>query len=149
MGYIGENRLSELLAKLKAAFVKNTDTVAAQAIDIDNAPTANSNNLVTSGGVYYGLYPSVESAQPVGGMLPNVPYNLGTLSGNTTFVFASPIDNTITNHYYFVFDTPSTAPTITWPAAITSWFGGSAPVINASKHYEISVLDGVGIAMEV
>ena len=52
------------------------------------------------------------------------------------------------NHYYWTFDTPATAPTITWPAGITSWAGGSAPTINASKHYEISVLNGVGAFLE-
>lgn len=91
----------------------------------------------------------VATTEPSGGMLPNVLYQFGELSGNTTFSLATPSDNTIANHYYWTFDTPSTAPTITWPQAITSWFGGSAPTISASKHYEISVLNGIAIAMEV
>ena len=90
----------------------------------------------------------VATTEPSGGMLPNVLYQFGELSGNTTFTLATPSDNTIANHYYFTFDTPSTAPTITWPTGLT-WFGGSAPTISASKHYEISVLNGIAIAMEV
>ena len=90
----------------------------------------------------------VASAQPQEGFLPNVFYNLGELTGNITFALATPSDNTIVNHYYWTFETGSTAPTITWPNGIT-WLGGSAPEISASKHYEISVLNGIGTFMEV
>lgn len=98
--------------------------------------------------LYDEIHPTVASSQPSGGFVPNVMYNLGTLSGNTTFALATPVDANIVNHYYWAFDTGSTAPTITWPSSL-SWFGGSAPTINASKHYEISVLNGIAVAMEV
>lgn len=90
----------------------------------------------------------VESSQPSGGFLPNVFYALGELTGSVTFALAAPTDATTVNHYYWTFETGSTAPTITWPNGIT-WPGGSAPEISASKHYEISVLNGVGMFMEV
>ena len=90
----------------------------------------------------------VASSQPSGGMLPNVLYNLGTLTGTVSISLASGTSG-IVNHYYFTFETGSTAPTINWPASITSWFGGNAPTINANKHYEVSVLGGAGVAMEV
>ena len=114
---------------------------------IDNA----SSNSDTAGAkaVYDAVHPATGSSQPAGGFAPNIVYNLGTLSGNTTFALATPADANIANHYFWTFDTPATAPTITWPAGITSWYGGSAPTIQASKHYEVSVLNGVGIAMEV
>ena len=80
--------------------------------------------------------------------MPNVFYNLGELTGNVTINLASPSVSGILNHYYWTFETGSTAPTITWPNGIT-WVGGSAPTINASKHYEISVLNGIGTFMEV
>lgn len=115
---------------------------------IDTKPTASSSNLVTSGGTYSEIHPPTVSSQPSGGFLPNVMYNLGELAGDTTFTLATPSDANIVNHYFWTFDTPATAPTITWPSGI-SWFGGSAPTINASKHYEISVLNGIGVAMEV
>lgn len=94
------------------------------------------------------LTTTLKTSQPSGGMLPNMQYALGELSGDTTFSMAAGTSG-VTNHYYWTFSTPSTAPTITWPAAITSWFGGSATTINANKHYEVSVLDGVAICMEV
>lgn len=90
----------------------------------------------------------VDTTQPSGGMLPNVFYNLGTLSGSITFTIAAPEDADIVNHYYWTFDTGSTAPTIIWPSGI-SWYGGSAPTISASKHYEVSIIDNIAICMEV
>lgn len=98
--------------------------------------------------LYDEIHPTVASSQPSGGFVPNVMYNLGTLSGNTTFALATPVDANIANHYYWTFDTGSTAPTITWPSGI-SWFGGSAPNINISSHYEISVLNNIAVFMEV
>lgn len=98
--------------------------------------------------VYDGIHPSIESSQPQNGFLPNIFYNLGELTGSITFSLATPEDSNIVNHYYWTFETGSTAPTITWPNGIT-WVDGSAPTINSNKHYEISVLNGIGIFMEV
>lgn len=113
---------------------------------IDNA--SSNSDISGAKAVYDAVHPATGSSQPAGGFAPNIVYNLGTLSGNTTFALATPADANIANHYFWTFDTPATAPTITWPAGI-SWYGGSAPTIQASKHYEVSVLNGVGIAMEV
>lgn len=108
---------------------------------VDNTPTANSNNLVKSGGVYDAINPSVQSSQPAGGFAPNVVYDLGTLTGMVTFALASPTDNTIPNAYHWTFDTGSTAPTITWPSGIV-WPDGFTPSVDASKHYEVLVRNG-------
>lgn len=97
---------------------------------------------------YDAINPSIATSQSSGGMLPNIFYRLGTLSGNTTFTLATPSDANILNHYYWTFETGSTAPTITWPSSVTSWVGGSAPSIGGSKHYEISVINGIGAYME-
>ena len=86
-------------------------------------------------------------AQPVGGFLPDVVYSLGTLSGSVTFSLAAAVTGNV-NHYFWMFDTSSTAPTITWPTGIT-WASGSAPTVAASKHYEISVLNGIAYYSEV
>ena len=98
--------------------------------------------------VYDEVHPAPGTSEPSGGFLPNVVYNLGTITGSRSFAMAAAVSG-IVNHYYWTFETGSTAPTITWPAAITAWNGGSAPTINASKHYEISVLNGIGAYMEV
>lgn len=86
-------------------------------------------------------------AQPSGGFLPDVVYSLGTLTGSVTFSLASPVTGNV-NHYFWMFDTSSTAPTITWPSGLT-WAAGSAPSVSASRHYEISVLGGVAYYSEV
>ena len=44
--------LSDLITKIKNAFVAKADTATVTGVDIDNAPTQNSDHLVTSGGVY-------------------------------------------------------------------------------------------------
>lgn len=98
--------------------------------------------------VFNAIHPTVVTSQPAGGFAPNILYNLGELTGAVTFALAAEVSG-IVNHYYWTFDTGATEPTITWPAGITSWVGGSAPTIAASKHYEISVLGGVGAFMEV
>lgn len=91
---------------------------------------------------------TMETSMPSGGFKPNILYVLGTLTGTVTFSLASPASQYMVNHYYWTFDTGSTAPTVTWPSGL-SWNGGSAPTVAANKHYEISVLEGVAAFMEV
>ena len=88
-----------------------------------------------------------ETSNPSGGFLPDVVYSLGTLTGTITFTLAAAVTGNV-NHYFWMFDTGSTAPTITWPTGIT-WADGSAPTVSASKHYEISVLGGIAYYSEV
>ena len=80
---------------------------------------------------------------------PNKINNLGTLDTSTAKVFVLKEDNwTGIHHYYWTFETGSTAPTITWPSGLT-WPGGSPPAILPNKHYEISVLNNIVAWMEV
>lgn len=90
---------------------------------------------------------AVESEQPSGSFLPDVVYSLGTLTGTVTFALAAAVSGNV-NHYFWMFDTGSTAPTVTWPTGIT-WAAGSAPTVAASKHYEVSVLNGIAYYSEV
>lgn len=94
------------------------------------------------------INPDMGTSIPTGGMLPRVVYNLGTLTENTTMSLANG-ETGKANHYYFMFDVGATLVQVTWDAKITSWVGGSAPEIKANKHYEVSVLNGVGAFMEV
>lgn len=96
---------------------------------------------------------TVETAQPAGGMAPNILYSLGTLSGAVTFSFAAPTDLTVRNEYMLEFDSGSTAAVPTWPNTITSWSGNclkqdGTPDIKASKHYEVSVVGAYGVISE-
>lgn len=90
-----------------------------------------------------------QTSIPTNGFKPNILYVLGTLTGTVNFTLASPESSAIINHYYWTFDTGSTAPSITFPASVTAWVGGSAPTISASKHYEISILEGIGAFVEI
>ena len=93
--------------------------------------------------------PVVDVSTMPASMESNRVYRYGTLSGDTTFPsFATPASNAVANVWCWTFTTPSTAPTITWPAGITAWAGGSAPTINASKSYEVSVMDGLALIVE-
>jgi len=89
----------------------------------------------------------VGTEQPSGGFLPDKAYNLGTLTGTVTFALAAAVTGRL-NHYFWMFDTGSTAPTVTWPSGLT-WADGSAPTVVASKHYEISILGGIAYYSEV
>lgn len=146
---IDSTNLGYLIGKMKAAFLPQGAT---EVVGVDATPTASSTNLVESGGVYSFVKPDKESSQPAGGMLPDVLYELGTLTGSVTIALASPADANVENEYKFTFDADSTAPTITWPNSITGWAGNcldnGAPLIAASKHYEVSVIGGYGIIAE-
>ena len=89
----------------------------------------------------------VGTAQPAGGFLPDVAYNLGEISGTVTFALASAVTGQL-NHYFWMFSTGGTAPTITWPTTGITWAAGSAPTVAANKKYEISILNGVGYYSE-
>ena len=91
----------------------------------------------------------VKTTRPAGGFEPNVFYKLGTIQGSTTFTLAEPTDNTILNHYYWTFETASSVPTITWPSTIVKWYGGGVPVLTTNAHYEVSIIDGYAMLMEI
>ncbi len=82
---------------------------------------------------------------------PNKVYQMGTLTGSVTIPAFSAVasGDTEAKIWCFTFSTGSTAPTITWPAGITGWSGGSAPTISASKSYEVSVMNGIAVIIEV
>ena len=123
----------------------DADTLTIQNSSGTGATMTLLNGLLTMDG---GITTTIRTSQPSGGMLPNREYKLGTLSSATTFTLAAETSG-VTNHYFWTFETGSTAPSITWPSAITSWAGGSAPSINSNRHYEVSVLNGVAVVLEV
>ena len=116
----------------------------------DVATLDGTGNITDSGLSVFDFFVMVEDAStPPASMVPNTVYQYGTLAGNTTFPpLATPTEPDIANVYCWTFATPASAPTITWPTAITAWAGGSAPIINASKSYEVSVMDGIATIIE-
>lgn len=119
--------------------------------DID-ADKADNTKAGGAKAIYDFVKPASQSSIPQGGLLPGIKYHLGTLSGTVTIAFASPSDASVENEYKFTFDADSTAPTITWPNSITNWAGNcldnGAPLIAASKHYEVSVIGAYGLIAE-
>lgn len=143
----------------KVDYIKNKPTIpdvsgkadkVVGATSGDVATLDSTGNLTDSGLSVFDFFVMVEDATtPPASMAPNTVYKYGTLSGNTTFPpLATPTEPDIANVYCWTFTTPATAPTITWPSGITSWAGGSAPTINASKSYEVSVMDGFATIIE-
>ena len=143
----------------KVDYIKNKPTIpdvsgkadkVVGATSGDVATLDGNGNLTDSGLSVFDFFVMVEDATtPPASMAPNTVYKYGTLSGNTTFPpLATPAEPDIANVYCWTFATPATAPTITWPSGITAWAGGSAPTINASKSYEVSVMDGLATIIE-
>lgn len=85
----------------------------------------------------------IETTQPVGGMLPNVIYDIGSLgsSQQVTFTLAAAEDTTKENEWRWSFYNTSTGsggPIITWPSGLI-WENGSSPNVGNNMLYEISV----------
>lgn len=143
----------------KVDYIKNKPTIpnvsgkadkVVGATSGDVATLDSNGNLTDSGLSVFDFFVMVEDAStPPASMAPNNVYKYGTLNGDTTFPpLATPTEPDIANVYCWTFTTPATAPTITWPSAITSWAGGTAPTINAGKSYEVSVMDGLATIIE-
>lgn len=137
-------------------FIKNKPTIpTVPQISTDvEADRLVTDKTVCPKAVYDSVHPQLQSSQPSGGLLPNVLYNLGTLSGFNSISFADPVDVNVENEYKFTFNTSSEPPTIIWPNTIIGWAGNcldsnNQPYINGGKHYEISVVGGYAIIVEI
>ena len=148
-GYVTTSALNTALADYTTTS-QLTALLSNKADKVNNATNGNfagldANGNVTDSGKKASDFASpvnVEMQMPATGFLPNTMYELGTLQGDTTFLMAAATDDTILNEWHWSFATPATAPTITWPAAITAWDGGDAPEIVGNHRYEVSVIGG-------
>jgi hypothetical protein len=121
--------------------------------DLGSSPTHTHSQYLTSHQDISGKADKVvyvDASTPPSTMDANKVYQYGTLSGNTTFPAFTAVasGDTAVKIWCWTFTTPSTAPTITWPAGITGCSGGDAPTINASKNYEVNVMDGLATIIE-
>lgn len=143
---IDSTNLGYLISKMKAAFLPQGAT---ETVGVDATPTADSTNLVESGGVYAEVHPDTGSSIPVGGLLPGVKYRLGTLTGSVTMTLAAPGDASVENEYKGEFTADSTPPNITWQG-VTEWAGNcldpdtGLPLLTGGKHYEFNIEGGYG-----
>lgn len=143
----GNRNLSQLASTIRTIPTNSGNTVVANPTVPSGVTPTTLTGLQVDSNYYLLPTTTLSTTKPQGGFEPNVVYDLGTLTGNTTFALASLTDNTIPNPYHWTFETGSTAPTITWPNGLT-WAGGTAPVIAANKHYEILVRNGYASALE-
>jgi hypothetical protein len=89
---------------------------------------------------------NIATTQPADGMLPNVLYNFGELSSNTTFTLAAATDNTVMNVWRWKFSTGNTVPTITLPSGL-AWEYGEEPVFEPNQTYLIIVVGGMAVCI--
>ena len=76
---------------------------------------------------------------------PNKYYSFGE-AASLNITLATPSDNTIYNEYMFEFDSGSTATTLTLPNTV-EWV--QTPTIEASKTYQVSIVNNIGIIVGV
>ena len=88
-----------------------------------------------------------QSLEPITAMKPNVIYDFGVIDG-ITFEFPAfgkpESGDTEAKIWCWTFNTGVKEPTIKWPSDILGWAGGEAPVIDISKYYEVTVMNGIG-----
>lgn len=82
---------------------------------------------------------------PTDGLLPNVCYKITDI-GDATITLAQE-ESGILNEYMLDFTTGTTAPTITFPNDWT--WPQDAPTIEASKHYQISIVNKIALYVKV
>ena len=161
--YITESAFTVGLEALSASVVANktkitsNERVTAMALNDLNDRKADKSYIDSLSGavedVYDILHPGSASTIPAGGFVPNVLYNLGTLTGNVTFSYAQPTDPGIENEYRIRFTAGTPAPNITW-GNVNKWAGNCIdpdthkPALTAGNVYEISVADGLAIIVE-
>lgn len=94
MKTLDNTNLGYLLTKIKNAFIRTTDVESVSEVTIDATPTANSDNLVTSGGVYSALGDKISKSSTAG-----LVKNDGTIDTNTYLTshdFTHVADTTVT-----------------------------------------------------
>lgn len=147
---LDNTNLGYFYSKLKTIFCKKTE--------VDSRPFRDSTKLVTSGGVWEGILdsPGYIETDPITAtstsfnleVTPGFVYKYTINDGVTVSFLLNNPDYAALEYYHWIFDTGSTAPTITWPSDIKEWAGGNTPTIAANKRYEVSILNGVAVVLE-
>lgn len=124
----------------------------------DTTPTADSTNLATSGGVHAAIGTAtsaidtgksqtvVLTGDVVYNLAPDVFYDFTGALTSLSLTFNTAVSGR-ENEYKGQFLSGASAPTITFPASI-SWVG-EFPTIEASKTYQFSVVNNIGVIIGV
>lgn len=83
---------------------------------------------------------AVTGTTPTQELVPNVFYIFGECT-SLTVTFATPTNTDVINEYHFRFTSGATATTLSLPSGVTM---PSDFTVEASKTYEISIVDGYG-----
>lgn len=120
----------------------------------DSTPTQNSTKLLTSGAAHNAIA-AVDSAKKITVATDGAVSQ--ELAPDTFYDFTGALTSLALtlglevagreNEYKGQFTTGATVPTVTLPVGVT-WAGGT-PTINASKTYQFSILNGIGVMIEV
>jgi hypothetical protein len=106
-----------------------------------NIKTINNTSLLGSGNIaIHPSYPQVSqgTSNTTATLSPNTFYVWGTVSALTLTLGAAV--SGIANEYVFQFTCGATATTLSLPTSV-KWAGGEAPAIEASKTYQVSILN--------
>lgn len=80
---------------------------------------------------------------------PNTLYILENWVSTTTFTLGTPASGEPSEYHVIIKAGASeTDPTISWPQDI-EWNGGSAPTIVAGNTYEVSIMNGIALFVEI
>lgn len=148
--FLDETGLSRLIGKIKDTFVAKANTTAATSVGIDTTPTANSTNLITSGGVSTALGNKQNTipviTNPSGTTLePNIFYIWDDVSSDLTLTLGGTVNSSIMNEYMLQITVTSGTPIITINGA-NKW--ASTLSYRAGKTYQISVVNGYAVGAE-
>ena len=75
---------------------------------------------------------------------PNKYYKWTSAMSSLTITLATPTNTSILNNYMFEFTTSSSGCTLNVPSTV-KWANGEAPTIEASKTYQVSIINNLAV----
>lgn len=75
---------------------------------------------------------------------PNKYYKWTSAMSSLTITLAIPTNTSILNNYMFEFTTSSSGCTLNVPSTV-KWANGEAPTIEASKTYQVSIINNLAV----
>lgn len=83
---------------------------------------------------------------------PNTLYTLPSRSNDITFIFDSGRTDRVNEYHFIITIAASATPTINWPSTFEypiTWNGGNGPAFDSEKTYEISIMNNIGVFIEL
>ena len=136
--------LESLLTKIRNGFIAKVDTTTVTSVGIDSAPTANSTNLVTSGGVYsavQGKENKIDIVATSGATLDAAVGKYYTLSSVGTLAITLPTIASGTTKVQTVsfYIAAGSSPAVTFTSTHSIYYSDGFEIA-ADSTYEVSAL---------